>query len=227
MAQRSTNPDPYIGYPRRRRNRGRRLGVGLGLCVALLLPFSAVAAERVIVAFGDSLIAGFGLAEAEAFPAVLERRLRRDGLAVRVQNAGVSGDTTAGGRSRLDWALRAPVDLVILELGANDALRGVPPATAKRNLDAILTRLRDKGTPVLLAGMRAPPNLGRAYVSAFDAIFPALAAKHGVALYPFFLAGVAARPKLNQRDGLHPNAEGVRRIVEAILPHVKKALAER
>ncbi len=227
MIQRSTNPDPYIGHPRRRRNQGRCLAAALGLCLTLLSPVPALAAEPVVVAFGDSLTAGLGLSQRDAFPAVLERRLRQDGIQVRVRNAGVSGDTTAGGRSRLDWTLQGPVDLVILELGANDALRGVPAEAAKRNLDAILGRLASKGIPVLLAGMRAPPNHGRDYVRAFDAIFPALAAKHEVPLYPFFLAGVAARPGLNQQDGLHPNAEGVSRIVEGILPHVKLALAGR
>ncbi|MDP6708848.1 MAG: arylesterase [Alphaproteobacteria bacterium] len=227
MLRRSTNPDPYIGGLRRPRNRPWFGGALLGLFLSLLFPHGAAAAERVIVAFGDSLVAGYGLAQADAFPAVLQARLRRDGLDVRVRNAGVSGDTTAGGRARLDWALASPVDLVIVELGANDALRGVPPKTAKANLDAILARLKAKGVTVLIAGMRAPPNLGRGYVEAFDAIYPALAAKHALPLYPFFLEGVAARPELNQQDGLHPNAAGVRRIVEGIAPHVKAALPAR
>jgi len=192
---------------------------------ALLLAASpAGAAERILVAFGDSLVAGYGLDAADGFSRVLERRLREHGFDVRVENAGLSGDTTAGGLSRLDWALSGPADLVIVELGANDMLRGIEPAATRTNLDAILRRLVDRGLPVLLAGMRAPRNLGQDYVEAFDAIYPELAAKHGVALYPFFLEGVATRAALNQADGIHPNAEGVKVIVEAMLPVVKRAL---
>lgn len=195
------------------------------ICWLVLLAASpAGAAERVVVAFGDSLTAGYGLAPADAFPAVLERRLRADGLKVRVENAGVSGDTTAGGRARLDWSLAGPADLVIVELGANDMLRGIDPAVTRANLDAILERLHQRGTPVLLAGMKAQRNLGRDYARAFDAIYPELARKHGVTLYPFFLDGVALRPELTQNDGLHPNAAGVRRIVQALAPYVERAL---
>ena len=188
------------------------------------LASAADASERVIIAFGDSLTAGYGLASRQAFPAQLEDRLRRDGFDVRVRNAGVSGDTTAGGRARLDWSVTEPVDLVIVELGANDALRGIDPAVAKRNLDDILTRLVARDIAVLIAGMRAPPNLGAAYALTFDRIYPDLAAKHDLPLYPFFLEGVAAQPELNLSDGLHPNADGIRRIVDAIAPHVKAAL---
>ncbi len=178
-----------------------------------------------IVVLGDSLTAGYGLAVQDAFPARLEAALRGDGLDVRVLNAGVSGDTTAGGRARLDWALADRPDAVIVELGANDGLRGIDPAATFANLDAILRRLGDEGIEVLLAGMLAPPNLGRAYGAAFNDVYPRLAAKHGVALYPFFLEGVAARPELNQGDGLHPNARGVAVIVERIGPYVKRLVA--
>lgn len=195
------------------------------MCLSVLFLASPTgAAERIIVAFGDSLTAGYGLAPDDAFAAVLERRLRRDGLDVRVEDAGVSGDTTAGGRARLDWAVNEPVDLVIVELGGNDMLRGVPPETTRDNLDAILKRLKERDIPVLIAGMLASRNLGRDYAEAFDAIYPELAEKHDLPLYPFFLEGVAGRPELNLNDGLHPNAAGVRRIVDGILPYVKRAL---
>ena len=183
-----------------------------------------MAAERVVVAFGDSLTAGFGLTSEEALPAALERRLRAQGLDVRVRNAGVSGDTTAGGRARLDWTLPDAVDLVILALGANDMLRGIDPDFARANLDAMLARLKARGIPVLLAGMRAPASLGADYVRAFDAIYPELAERHGAALYPFLLEGVAFKAELNLDDGLHPNAAGVRRIADGLLPMVRDAL---
>lgn len=179
---------------------------------------------KVIVALGDSLTAGFGLPAEDGFTTRLEAALRAAGVDARVVNAGVSGDTSAGGRSRLDWVLADAPDLVIVELGGNDALRGLDPAMTYANLDDILARMRARGIDVLLAGMLAPPNLGRDYGDAFSAIFPRLAAKHGVALYPFFLDGVAAVSDLNQPDGIHPNAEGVEVIVDAIIPHVVRAL---
>ncbi len=179
---------------------------------------------KVIVALGDSLTAGFGLPAEDGFTTRLEAALRAAGVDARVVNAGVSGDTSAGGRSRLDWVLADAPDLVIVELGGNDALRGLDPAMTYANLDDILARMRARGIDVLLAGMLAPPNLGRDYGDTFSAIFPRLAAKHGVALYPFFLDGVAAVRDLNQPDGIHPNAEGVEVIVDAIIPHVLRAL---
>ncbi len=187
---------------------------------------SAAAAEKIvrIVALGDSLTAGFGVAVGDAFPQQLEAALRKRGQAVRVINAGVSGDTTAGGRARLDWALAEKPDAVIVELGANDALRGLPPAMTRANLDAIVTRLKAQGIRVLLAGMRAPPNMGHDYADAFDAVYPALAKRHRIHLYPFFLDGVAARPGLNQPDGIHPNAKGVAAIVDRIVPYVVRLL---
>ena len=193
-------------------------------CGAVLLASGAARAETRLAVLGDSLSAGYGLAPGEAFPARLEAALAADGFDVRVINAGVSGDTTAGGRRRLDWLLADAPDAVIVELGANDGLRGIHRDQVFANLDAILTRLASEGVAVLLTGMRAPPNYGFAYADAFKAVYPELAARHGVALYPFFLDGVAARPELNQNDGLHPNARGVAVIVEGILPDVKRLL---
>ncbi len=196
-------------------------------CLLLILSvWPAGASDKpVIVAFGDSLSAGYGLDEADSFPVRLEVALRAGGVDARVVNSGVSGDTTAGGLARLDWSLPDRVDLVILELGANDGLRGVDPAETEANLDAILEKLSSRGIPVLFAGMLAPPNLGREYADAFDAVFPRLAARHDVVFYPFFLEGVAAERSLNQPDGIHPNAAGVDRIVTQLRPFVLRALA--
>lgn len=177
-----------------------------------------------LMVFGDSLAAGYGLPQEEAFPMRLEAALRRAGHQVTVINAGVSGDTSAGGLARLDWALHDRPDLVIVELGGNDALRGLDPEQTCANLDAILSRFKTEGVAVLLAGMRAPRNLGHDYYSKFDRIYSALAAKHDVPLYPFFLDGVATDPALNQADGIHPNARGVAVIVERILPSVRALL---
>lgn len=179
-----------------------------------------------IVALGDSLTAGFELPPSAAFPAQLEKALHARGHNVVVANAGVSGDTTSGGLQRLDWAVPEGTDAVILELGANDALRGVDPATARANLDKILLRLAERNIPVLLAGMRSPQNWGRSYVDGFESIYPDLAKKHGALLYPFFMEGVAAEASLNLDDGLHPNREGVAKIVEQILPQVEALIAE-
>ena len=176
-----------------------------------------------IVVFGDSLVAGFGIRPSDAFPAQLERALKAKGHAVEIINAGVSGDTTAGGLERMAWAVPESTDAVILELGANDALRGLDPARAKANLDKIITKLKAGGAEVLLAGMLAPRNLGRDYMRAFDAIYPELAKKHGLILYPFFLEGVALDAKLNLDDGIHPNGRGVAEIV-AILPQVEELI---
>ena len=173
---------------------------------------------------GDSLTAGYGLPSAQTFPVRLEAALRARGIAVTVLNAGVSGDTTAGGLARLDWSLADKPTHAIVELGANDMLRGLDPAQAKRNLDQILTRLRKEKLPVLIAGMLASRNLGADYQSRFDAMYPDLAKQHDVALYPFFLDGVATDPALNQSDGIHPNARGVDIIVERILPAVMTLL---
>jgi acyl-CoA thioesterase-1 len=178
-----------------------------------------------LVAFGDSLSAGYNLPGSAAFPAVLEQALRQKGLAVEIVNAGVSGDTTQGGLERLDWSVPDGTDGVILELGANDALRGVDPALTRKNLEAIITRLIERKIPVLLAGMYAPRNLGEDFAKRFDAIYPELAKKHGLVLYPFFLEGIAGDRALNQADGLHPTAEGVAVIVRTILPTVERFVA--
>jgi len=178
-----------------------------------------------IVALGDSLTAGFGLPADAAFPARLERALAQKPIAATVVNAGVSGDTTADGLARLDWSVPDDTDAVILELGANDALRGIDPAHTRANLDAIMRSLAARRLPVLLAGMRAPPNMGADYAKAFDPIYPALADTYGAVFYPFFLDGVAADPKLNQGDGIHPSAAGVDVIVARMLPKVEELIA--
>jgi acyl-CoA thioesterase-1 len=179
-----------------------------------------------IVALGDSLMAGYGLAEKDGFPAKLQAALRAKGHDVEVINAGVSGDTASGGLARLDWSVPKDAAAVILELGANDALRAVNPAETRKALDEALRRLRERKLEVLLAGMLAPPNMGAEYSTAFDRIYPELAQKHGVMLYPFFLDGVAAVEKLNQRDGIHPTAAGIDVIVERILPSAEKLIAQ-
>jgi acyl-CoA thioesterase-1 len=190
--------------------------------VVVLVMAAAARAETKILAFGDSLTAAYGLPKNEGFPAVLQAALRARGIAATVIDGGVSGDTSAGGRARLEWSLAANPDFVILELGANDALRGLDPAAVEANLDAILTRLKERGLPVLLAGMLAPPNLGEDYGNRFNALYPRLAERHKVALYPFFLDGVAMQAALNQGDGLHPNARGVAAIVDRITPYVMR-----
>ncbi|MBC6438980.1 MAG: arylesterase [Rhodospirillales bacterium] len=192
-----------------------------------MLPATTAQAEPIrILALGDSLTAGYGLQAEDGFTAQLEQALREAGHDVVVLDAGVSGDTTAGGLARIDWALAEGADAAIVELGANDALRGIDPASSRANLDGILVTLGERGIPVLLAGMYAPRNLGPDYVEAFDGMYPDLAETHHAILYPFFLEGVAAQPALNQPDGIHPNAEGVALIVEGILPDVV-ALLER
>lgn len=196
------------------------------LTLLVLMVTGAGAAPVTILALGDSLTAGLGVGPAEAFPARLEAALKARGHDVKVINAGVSGDTAADGAARLDWALAEPVQAVIVELGANDALRGLPVPQAEQALDRLLATLAERRLPVLLAGMRAPPNMGPEYQSAFDGMYQRLAEKHGVLLYPFFLDGVAAEPKLNQPDGMHPNPAGVDVIVARILPSVEQLLGK-
>jgi acyl-CoA thioesterase-1 len=173
---------------------------------------------------GDSITAGFGLPPSEALPARLEAKLRADGHDVRIVNAGVSGDTTAGGLARIDWALGDKPNLAIVELGANDMLRGVDPAITKKNLDAILAKLAAARIPTLLIGMKAGRNLGAEYSHAFDGLYAELAQKYGIALYPFVLDGVALDPALNQGDGLHPNTRGVAVMVDRMAPYVVRLL---
>ncbi len=194
----------------------------------LMLLFSvcpALAKEPpVLVVVGDSLTAGHGLAAQDAFPQKLQKHLTSLGIAVKVENAGVSGDTTLDGLARLDWSVGPGADAVILELGANDGLRGLSPEQAYANLEIMVQRLQHRKLPVLLAGMKAMRNLGGEYTSAFDAIYPRLAEKYRVPLYPFFLEGVAQDPALNQPDMLHPNEAGVDRIVRNISPQVIRLL---
>ncbi len=174
-----------------------------------------------LIAFGDSLTAGYMLKPTESFASQLEMALQAKGHKVRVINAGVSGDTTAAGLERLDWTLSEGADAVLLELGANDALRGIDPKETRTNLDKMLTAIKSKGADVLIAGMKAPGNWGDDYVETFDAIFPELAEKYAAPLYPFFLEGVALDPKLVLSDGLHPTAAGVAEIVKRILPQAE------
>ena len=196
------------------------------VCAALMAAaWPAAARPLQLVGFGDSLMAGYNLPPGEGFTDRLQKALRDKGYDVAVADAGVSGDTTSGGLARLDWSVPDGTDLVILELGANDMLRGIDPAEIERNLDAMLARLKERKIPVLLAGMVAAPNLGHFYAEAFGTIYPRLAEKYGATLYPFFLDGVAGDAALELEDGMHPNAAGVDRMVERILPMVERALA--
>jgi acyl-CoA thioesterase-1 len=191
-----------------------------------IAPAASVRAEPLpVVGFGDSLMAGFGLGPGEGFTDRLQAALRAKGHDVAVANAGVSGDTTSGGLARLDWSVPDGTKLVVLELGANDMLRGVDPALVEQNLDAMLSRLKARRIPVVLVGMVAAPNLGHAYGEQFGAIYPKLAEKYGATLYPFFLDGVAGDKSMQLEDGMHPNAAGVERMVERFLPTMEKAIA--
>lgn len=198
---------------------------GPGLFAAAF-PAQAQSRPVKLVVLGDSLSTGLGLPIEEAFPAKLSRALKAKGLDVEVADAGVSGDTSSAGLQRLDWSVPEGTDAVILELGANDALRGVDPKITRESLDKILRRLKERNIAVLFAGMQAPRNLGETYTRTYDAIFPELAAAHGVLFYPFFLDGVVTDAKLNQRDVMHPNAAGVDVIVARILPKVEELVAQ-
>ena len=195
--------------------------------LAILTAFPAVAEPYRIVGFGDSLMAGYGLGPGEGFPEKLQAALQKKGHDVVIANAGVSGDTSSGGLSRLDWSVPDGTQLVILELGANDMLRGIAPEVTEQNLDKMLGRLKERGMAVLLVGMVAAPNLGPDYADAFNGIFPRLAEKHSVPLYPFFLDGVAADRQFLLEDGMHPNAAGIDRMVERVLPAVEKLIAAK
>lgn len=194
--------------------------------IAGVSPVAAADQIRLMV-LGDSLTAGYGLPEKDAFPVKLQAALEKGGISAVVINAGVSGDTSAGGLARLDWALSDKPTHAIVELGANDALRGIDPKTTRRNLDAIVAKLQGAGVKVMLAGMYAPPNWGKDYEEDFRSIFPDLAKKYRIGLYPFFLDGVAAQRELNQPDGIHPNEKGVAIIVERILPSVRRLLGAK
>lgn len=187
---------------------------------------SAVSVAVTVLALGDSLTAGYGLEQDESFPAQLEKALLAAGYAVKVVNAGVSGDTSAGGLARIEWALADRPQIVVVELGANDALRGLDPAQTHANLDQIIARLNQAGCRVILAGMQSPRNLGPDYNNTFDQIYPNLAKRYDLLFYPFFLEGVATEPDLNQVDGIHPNSSGVRLIVKGLQPLVVLAIDE-
>jgi len=199
-----------------------------GLIAVILLcgmPVQGRAAQEIVlVTYGDSLSAGFGLKEKDAFPAQLEAALKKRGHKVRVVNSSVSGDTTAAGLKRFDWSFPKDADGAILELGANDAMRGLKPENARSNLDEMLKRMKAKGVEPLLTGMLAPRNMGVEYTTAFDGIYRDLAKKHGVLLYPFFLFDVVGKRELSLEDGLHPNPKGIAKIVEQIVPVVEKLL---
>ena len=209
-----------------KRSTRRAAAIGVALAAVMATAAGPALAAKKLLVIGDSIAAGYGLPAEEAFPAKLEEALRARGHDIKVVNGGISGDTTAGGKARLAWALASQPDYVIIELGGNDGLRGLDPADTRANLDAMLTALRKANVPVLLTGMMAPRNLGPQYEKKFDAIFPALAKKHGVPLYPFFLDGIALDPKYNQPDLIHPNAKGVAVIVERILPAVEKLIGK-
>ena len=213
-----------MGYVRKAAN----VNAAAVFLLALLwfAPAASAAPPPRLLVLGDSLTAGYGLKAEDGFTAQLQVALKDAGRDVVVLNAGVSGDTTAGGRARIGWALGDKPDAVIVELGANDGLRGLDPKATFDNLDAIIADIRRAGLPVLLTGMLAPPNLGRDYADDFNAVFPRLAEQHDVLFYPFFLAGVAAKPDLNQDDGIHPNPKGVRAVVDRILPYVLDLLAQ-
>jgi len=200
--------------------------VAILLCAAALPKSEAKEQETVIVALGDSLTAGLGLPQSESFPAKLKATLKAQGRNVTVVNAGVSGDTVSAALDRLDWALPPNTSAVIVELGGNDALQGLPPAEIEASLAKIIERVKAKGLPVLIAGMESPRNMGKDYVDQFHGIYRDLAERYGALLYPFFLDGVALDPGLMQEDGIHPNAKGVDRIVQGILPKVDELLTQ-
>ncbi len=200
--------------------------MGIFSIIACQFVTMAATAGTTIVALGDSLTAGYGLPPGQGFAGQLQDALRARGHDVSVIDAGVSGDSSRGGLARLDWSVPAKADAVIVELGANDALRGLDPSITRKALGTIVIRLKARGQAVLLAGMKAPPNLGDDYAAEFNAIYPELAAAEEVLLYPFFLDGVAADPALNLADGIHPTREGVARIVEKILPMVEALIAK-
>lgn len=183
--------------------------------------------EGIIVAVGDSLTAGYGLDEADAYPAQLERRLREAGHPWRVVNAGISGETSSGAFSRMNWVLTLKPDIVILVTGANDGLRGIDPKVTEKNLDEMIRILKERNVTVVLGGMKMVTNLGRDYTGAFSAVYPAVAKRHDLILVPFFLEGVAGRANLNQDDGIHPTAEGYRIVVDTVFPFVIKAIENR
>jgi acyl-CoA thioesterase I len=203
----------------------QRFAAALALVAVVLAPTAAAEKPIKIVALGDSLMAGYQLPMSAAFPAQLEKALKAKGLNVEIANAGVSGDTASGGLSRLDWSVPDGTDAVIVELGANDMLRNVDPKVTRAALEQIVTRLKQRGIEVMLAGMRSVANYGEEYAKQFNEIYPELATTHNLVFYPFFLDGIAADAKLNQRDGLHPTEAGVETIVTRITPKVEELIA--
>ena len=208
---------------------GKRAGRFVTIWALVTIFFGAAAgagASFTVLCLGDSLTAGYGLDPSQAYPQLLEEALRADGLDATVINGGLSGETSAGGLRRVKWVLRRPVDVLVLALGANDGLRGVPPASTRANLQAIIDAAREAqpGIEILLAGMLAPPNMGTAYASAFAGIYPELAASNDLRLLPFLLEGVAGEPTLNQADGIHPNVEGQQRVARLVLRHLEPFL---
>ncbi|CAN7511414.1 arylesterase [Rhizobium sp. LjRoot258] len=201
-------------------------GLHIAVIVASLI-FAAAASARTIslVGFGDSLMAGYQLPSGDGFPEKLQAALKAKGVDISIANAGVSGDTTTGGLARIDWSIPDGTNGVILELGANDALRGIPPEESEKNLDQMIARLKERGIAVLLVGMLAPPNMGGDYAARFNPIYQKLAQKHGVALYPFFLDGVVLNAGLQLEDGMHPNSKGVDVMVERMEPAITQFLA--
>ena len=198
----------------------------LTVLILIFWPLAATGSTPMILVLGDSLVAGHGLPQGQAFPDILANKLATDGIDVTLINAGVSGDTTAGGLARLDWSLADNPDAAIIVLGGNDLLRGLDPKTSYENLNAIINRFKDRNVKILLAGMQAPRNLGADYATEFDRIYPALATKHDILLYPFFLDGVALMADLNQPDGMHPNIAGVDVITDKIMPKVKQLISQ-
>jgi acyl-CoA thioesterase-1 len=214
-----------VGNPQELTIMNIRFNIIIGLCLIALAGARAEARPVRILALGSSLTQGYGLPPGTEFTTQLQAALKAEGVDARVENAGVSGDTSSGGLSRLDWSLADHPDAAIIELGSNDMLRGIPPDVTEKNLRAILTRLQKEHVAVLLTGMQAQRNLGADYVKQFDSIYPRLAKDYNVVFYPFFLDGVALNPKLNQADGMHPNPAGVKIIVARMMPYVKKMLA--
>lgn len=206
--------------------RFKRILSGILLAAALLVPAAASAAPIKILAFGTSLTQGYGLPPGTEFTTVMQQKLKAAGIDAKLVNAGVSGDTSSDGLSRLDWSLADHPDAAIVEMGSNDTLRGIDPALTEKNISAMLGKFKAAHVPALLLGMEAPRNLGPEYQKAFDPIYPRLAKQYGVLLYPFVLDGVVLNPKLNQADGMHPNPAGVKVIVDRMLPYVKKLVAE-
>jgi len=223
-----TSNEPYKWGKTEAVQRGRRGFLTMLACLSVFgSPLAQAQTQPIrLLAFGDSLTAGYGLPARAGFTAKLEAALQAKSLPVTVINGGVSGDTSAGGLARLDWMLADKPTHAIVEFGGNDGLRGLDPQQMEANLDGILVKLKAANVKILLAGMRAPPNFGSAYTSAFDGVFARLAERHKVAFYPFFLDGVAANPQLNQADGIHPNEAGVNTVIDRILPAVLSLLAQ-